>query len=122
FIEGSILTTTFRPGHNPVRERVTQTTSPAASSASQSALGRRLATKGHRDPGPIRPGSVPSGNEGDRLSRQNRKAPRRRSDHPQLEHARESRENPWDRKQKPTKKRKSSLTSLPSVQCPTSSL
>jgi uncharacterized protein (DUF1697 family) len=36
-------------GYNAVRQCVSQTTSSAASSSSQSALGRRLADQGHRD-------------------------------------------------------------------------
>src|SRR6266403_5165797 len=92
-IEGSVLTTAVRPGDNAVRECVAQTTSDAASSSSQSALGRRLAAEDHCDPRPIRPGSVSSGYESDRLPRQNREAPGRASNHPQLEHDRKSREN-----------------------------
>ncbi len=59
---------------------------PTASSSSQSTLGRRLAAEDHCDPGQIRSGSVSSADEGDQLSRQNRKKNRGRSHDPQLEH------------------------------------
>src|SRR6266403_5527201 len=92
-IEGSVLTTAVRPGDNAVRECVAQTTSDAASSSSQSALGRRLAPEDHCDPKPIRLGLVSSGDESDQLPRQDREAPRRAGDDAQLEHDRKSREN-----------------------------
>jgi hypothetical protein len=66
-IKGSVLTTAPGPEHSPVCERVSQTTSRAASSSSQSALGPRLAGEDHCDPRPIRLGSVSSADESDQL-------------------------------------------------------
>src|SRR5882724_4345940 len=92
-IKRPILTTTFGPGHNQVRKRVTQTTSRAPFSSSQPAFGRRLGAEGSCDPRPIRPRSISTANEGYQLSRQDREAPRRASYPPQLGDHRETSED-----------------------------
>src|SRR5205809_8144270 len=100
----SILTTTVRSEYHAIRERLAQTIAqphcfrltsnikhrtskiPAAFSARQYAVRKRLVAEDYCDPRQIRPGSISPGDERDQLPRQGLEPPRCASTQARWEH------------------------------------